>query len=325
MTFSTIGRHSAAAGRAAALASGRLALGAFRRLTDSAMPDLPIPPPAFPVALPGRGTTYVVDIPGPTPEAPVLLLMHGIATTGSLTWFSVMEDLRARYRVITFDQRWHGRGISDAEFSLAHCADDGAAVLEALGVERAVVVGYSMGGASAQELWHRHPDRVAGLVLCSTAARWEGHAGEWLFFRLLRAFNTGVGSMVAQRVQAHAEDLLGPDEDVAAAGLRDWALAELRTTSAWSFPVVMAELGRFDSRGWIGGVDVPTGVLVTARDRAVPTSRQRELGALIPEADVRESPGGHVSLIVDLANWRPLFLDLVADVTAAASGLRQPA
>ena len=47
------------------------------------------------VDLPGRGTTHVLDLPGPTPDAPTLLLMHGIATTGPLTWFSVLEELRA--------------------------------------------------------------------------------------------------------------------------------------------------------------------------------------------------------------------------------------
>ena len=135
----------------------------LRRLGDGAAPDVPVPPPGRAVDLPGRGTTHVLDLAGPTPDAPILLLMHGIATTGSLTWFSVLDDLRQRYRVVTFDQRWHGRGIRSENFTLDDCADDAVAVLDALGIERAVVVGYSMGGASAQVLWHRHPERVAGL------------------------------------------------------------------------------------------------------------------------------------------------------------------
>jgi len=244
--------------------------------------------------------------------------MHGIATTGPLTWFSVLDELQRSYRVVTFDQRWHGRGIRSESFTLDDCADDAVAVLDALGIDRAVVVGYSMGGASAQVLWHRHPDRVAGLVLCSTSARWQGHLGERVFFLMLRIANLGLLSIAADKVQAHADALPLPADDLADAGLRAWCLSELRSTSLWALPVVMAELGRFDATGWIGDVAVPTGVLVTARDRAIPTERQRQLAARIPNAIVRYSPGGHASLVFDLERWKPVFLELVDAVVERA-------
>ena len=56
-----------------------------------------------------------------------------------------------------------------ARFRLADCADDAAALLDVLGIDQAIVVGYSMGGPIAQLLWHRHPEKVAGLVLCATS------------------------------------------------------------------------------------------------------------------------------------------------------------
>ena len=271
MTFETIGRQSRRAGRAAARVGQRALVAGIRRLADGATPDVPVPPSARPLDLPGRGTTHVLDLPGPTPHAPTVLLMHGIATTGPLTWFSVLDDLSRRYRVVTFDQRWHGRGIRSETFTLDDCADDAVAVLDALGIERAVVVGYSMGGASAQVLWHRHPGRVAGLVLCSTSARWQGHLGERVFFLMLRIANVGLLSVAAEKVQAHADTLPPLGDDAADAGLRAWCMDELRSTSLWSLPVVMAELGRFDATGWIGDVAVPTGVLVGSRARSCAT------------------------------------------------------
>ncbi|PWN03186.1 alpha/beta hydrolase [Nocardioides silvaticus] len=322
MTVRKIGRFSARAGRSSARFGGRVLVRVLRAATDEAMPDLPVPPAARAVSLPDRGTTHVLDIPGPTPDAPVLLLMHGIATTGPLTWFSVLPELSERYRVVTFDQRWHGRGIRSDQFALDDCADDGAAVLDALGIERAVVVGYSMGGASAQVLWHRHPERVAGLVLCSTAARWQGHLGERVFFTTLGIANLGLLSVAADKVRVHAASLPLPAEDAAEAGLRAWCMSELRATSPWALPVVMSELGRFDATGWIGEVEVPTGVLVTARDHAIPTERQRQLAARIPGAVVRETPGGHASLVFDLAHWKPAFLELVDEIVAR-SGLNK--
>ncbi|MDZ5619776.1 alpha/beta fold hydrolase [Nocardioides bizhenqiangii] len=319
MTYRTIGHHSARAGRAGARVGGRALVRGLRGLADGATPDVPVPPPGRAVDLPGRGTTHVLDLAGPTPDAPILLLMHGIATTGPLTWFSVLEDLRQRYRVVTFDQRWHGRGIRSENFTLDDCADDAVAVLDALGIERAVVVGYSMGGASAQVLWHRHPERVAGLVLCSTSARWQGHLGERVFFLMLRVANYGLLSVAADKVQAHADTLPPLAEDAPEAGLRAWCMAELRATSLWSLPVVMAELGRFDATSWIGGVAVPTGILVTARDHAIPTERQWQLAGRIPGAITRVAPGGHASLVFDLARWKPVFLELVDAVMERAS------
>ena len=318
MTFQSIGRFSAKAGRKSARFGGRVLVRVLRAATDEAMPDLAVPPGARALDLPDRGTTHVLDIPGPTPDAPVLLLMHGIATTGPLTWFSVLAELSERYRVVTFDQRWHGRGIRSEDFTLDDCADDGIAVLDALGIDRAVVVGYSMGGASAQVLWHRHPERVAGLVLCSTSARWQGHLGERVFFLMLRMANVGLLSVAADKVRIHAEALPLPAEDAAEAGLRAWCMSELRSTSLWALPVVMSELGRFDATAWIGEVQVPTGVLITAKDHAIPTERQRQLAARIPGAIVRESPGGHASLVFDLERWKPVFLDLVDEVVERA-------
>ena len=65
---------------------------------------------------------------------------------------------------------------------LEDCADDVIRVADALGVERIVPVGYSMGGAIAQLVWQRHPDRVAGMVLCATAGSFAEARDERLSF-----------------------------------------------------------------------------------------------------------------------------------------------
>jgi pimeloyl-ACP methyl ester carboxylesterase len=325
MTFETIGQHAARAGKATGRAAGKasiaagqatrvLAVKALRKMADQATPDVAVPPAARAFDLPGRGTTHVLDLPGPTPDAPVILLTHAIAATGPLTWFTVLADLQAHYRVITFDQRWHGRGIRSADFTLNDCADDAVAVLDALGIERAIVVGYSMGGAIAQIMWQRHPERVAGLVLCSTTARWEGHLGERVFFRMLGLASEGLLSVAADKVAAHADAFPPPSDEAAEAGLRAWCMSELRSTSLWSLPIVMAELGKFDATGWIGGVNVPTGVLVTSNDKAIPAVRQLQLAESIPGAIMRYTPGGHTSLVFDVTHWKPVFLDLVDEV-----------
>ena len=80
-------------------------------------------------------------------------------------------------------------------------------------------------------------------------------------------------------------------------------------------PEVLSELGRFNSAPWIGEVDVPAAVVVTARDKAMPTRRQRKLAASIPGARAYDAPGGHASIVLDHERWTPVFLEAVADVT----------
>src|SRR3954453_22233267 len=124
----------------------------------------------------------VEDAPGP-PGAPTLVLLHGVTLTAELNWGGIVEPLRVRYRVIMFDLPGHGRGVRTSgfglgDFRLEDCADDVAAVAAALGVERLVAVGYSMGGLVAQLLWRGPPGLVSGLVLCATARNVSGSPWE---------------------------------------------------------------------------------------------------------------------------------------------------
>lgn len=305
-------RHLAATGLSAAASAGSAALE-----TRLPVPATDSVPEGRMVELPGRGRTFVVDAPGPTPDAPVVVLLHGLACTAYLCWFQVFERLGATHRVVALDQRWHGRGIRSEQFRIADCADDVVAVLDALGVEQAVVAGYSLGGFVAQETWRRHPDRVAGLVLCSTARNGRGRWGEQFFFPVLGAVARPLSGLAVSRVERVAS-ALPADPDVRLEDLRAWGSAEFRSTSPWAFPAVISEVGGFNSAGWIGDVDVPTAVVVTVRDRAIPTRRQRRLAESIPDAVVHEAPGGHASVFLDADRWVPVFVAAVVDVTRRA-------
>ncbi|CAN5278063.1 hypothetical protein BH09ACT12_BH09ACT12_19870 [soil metagenome] len=278
------------------------------------LPDVSSVPEGRMVDLPGRGRLFVADVAGPTPDAPTVVLLHGLATTAYLSWFTALGSLSQHYRVVTFDLRWHGRGLRGDSFRVADCADDVAAVLDHLDIDRAVLAGYSLGGAVAQETWHRHPERVAGLVLCSTAGSWAVERHEKLFFPVLGAVMVPLARLAVAAVERRASSL--PDlPSFDTTNLAAWGLAELRSTSGWTTPHVVSELGRFDSSPWIGGVDVPTAVVVTEKDGAIPAARQRALAASIPGAIELTSPGGHASLFFDHERWGEIFLDAVAQVT----------
>lgn len=280
-------------------------------------------PPGKLVELAGRGRTCVIDRPGP-PGAPTLILLHALATTAALSWYSSLEALTKHYRVITFDQRWHGRGIRCDKFSLDDCADDVAAVADALGVDRFTVVGYSMGGAVAQLVWRRHRHRVDGLVLAATARNFRGKMTERLWFTMTQTTMSRWGNGVRVRADRLFATLADEPMPLNATDPKvgPWAMTEFRSTSAWAMLAAINEIGRFDSSAWIRRVDIPTSVIVMTRDRFIPTRRQRRLAASIPGAMVYDVDGSHAGLVLGAPDFVPVLVTACQSVTRRSAARR---
>jgi pimeloyl-ACP methyl ester carboxylesterase len=182
------------------------------------------------------------------------MLMHGLGATGRLNWSRCFQPLAQHFRVLTVDQRGHGRGLRTRRFSLEECADDAAAVASELGARRFMAVGYSMGGPIAALAWRRHPKRVSGLVLCATARRFASRPAARVarvalpMAALAARFVPGaIHRLTVQRLLAQIEH---PE---LRARVRDELLGHEPAT------VIQAAeaLTRFSSTDWIGKVDVP--------------------------------------------------------------------
>jgi 3-oxoadipate enol-lactonase len=100
---------------------------------------------------------------GPS-DGPTYVLLHSLACTGLMTWYPALDAVRNFGRVVLLDQRCHGQGISPPRLLLEDCADDVAALADALDISSFVPVGYSMGSLIAQLVWKRHRERVDGRV-----------------------------------------------------------------------------------------------------------------------------------------------------------------
>jgi pimeloyl-ACP methyl ester carboxylesterase len=272
------------------------------------------------VELPGRGSTYVTDTPGPSADAPTVILLHAVGCTGLLTWFPSIEPLSRRFRVVTLDLRWHGRGIQSERFSVHDCADDVAALVEVLGLEEVIVAGYSMGSIVAQRVWRQHPEIVAGLVLCATTDRFRGTLAERSFHQGMELAMLATRGVSRSRTTARAARTAGRAANralgIAPFDVHDWAVEEFRSTSPWAVGQAVAALGRHHSRPWLPNVDVPTAVVVTTRDHVLPAANQIALARRIPGATIHDVDAGHAACVMQSERFVPALLEAVTTVHA---------
>ena len=293
---------------------------AFARRVERVEPAAPVPPPLPPgrvIDVAGIGEVFA-RVSAPVPGATPVLLLHGWTVSGDLNWFRCYERLTPARQVIAIDHQGHGRGVrSEQPFSLERCADAAAGVLAELGIPTAVVAGYSMGGPIALLTAHRHPERVAGLVLGATAAEWRASRLErwqWRFLplvELLARFTSGRG--IASRVVRQALD-----DDPTLEAWRPWLLAEMQRGYVPDLIGAGRALSQFDARPWTSTVERPTSVVLTTRDRLVKPRKQRQLAKAVG-ATVHEVDGDHDIPMVGADAFTTALLCAIDDVTTGAT------
>lgn len=107
---------------------------------------------------------------------PVIVLSHALATSMDV-WAYQLPLLAHRFRVLVYDLRGHGRSAAPGNsYTLQQLASDVAALFDHLQIARAAFVGLSIGGMVGQVFALQYPDKLTGLVLCSTGSRTEPQA-----------------------------------------------------------------------------------------------------------------------------------------------------
>jgi pimeloyl-ACP methyl ester carboxylesterase len=276
-------------------------------------PPLPLPSGCV-VHVPGRGEMFLRDTGG---DGPPVLLLHGWMFSADLNWYRTYAALaEAGYRVLAVDHRGHGRGLRTPEpFSLRACADDAAGLLAHLQIPPVLAVGYSMGGPIASLLARHHPQWVSGVVLGATAMDWSGRRMR-TFWRTMAVLRLAMGLAPESFWQRGLKAGGFPESPITT-----WTAAELSRGNSVDIAEAGRELGRYDSRAWIAGLDALGAVIVTTQDTAVPPSKQRALAAAMT-APVFEVRGDHTSVITraDEFNTQLLkALDAVRDPRAATT------
>lgn len=219
-----------------------------------------------------------------------LILVHGYPLDHTM-WEPQFAALSAVRRIIAPDLAGFGATGAPGHESLDGHADDLAALMDHLGIERAVVGGLSMGGYIAFAMWRRHPSRIAGLILACTRAGADSEAGRaGRYQSALSIESSGMGPVATAMLPKLLTS--GAPADVQAtvdAMVRrqppEGAIAALKAMAA-----------RPDSTPDLAGITVPTLVIAGEEDAIIPLAEAQTMAAAIPGAQLVPIPGaGHLA------------------------------
>jgi pimeloyl-ACP methyl ester carboxylesterase len=220
-------------------------------------------------------------------KGPVVVFSHGLLMDNSM-FAPQLAALRERYRCISWDERGHGRTAGDslAPFSYYDSADDLAALLAQLGVERAVLAGMSQGGYLSLRCALTHPQLVRALILIDTQAGPEDPAKMPGYRQMMDVWATqGLPAPIADTIE---QIILGQGWAGAAAWKEKW-----RGWKAVNLLQCFHTLGeRDDIRPRLGEIRVPALVIHGDQDLAITLDRGQALAQGLPQARLAVIAGG---------------------------------
>jgi 3-oxoadipate enol-lactonase len=222
--------------------------------------------------------------------APLLLIM-GVAGHQKIWNDRFLNRLAAEYEVVTYDHRGIGDSSYAESFTLDDLVADAVAVMDWAGLSDAHVLGFSMGGAIAQQLAVSHPERLRSLTLVATWPDTEDVFGDGVLKFLGAGQAEDPETAAWMMFEANVSPSFAAD-DANFPPFRDAALAEKVPV-----PVVMAQMAAtagHDVIARLPGVRVPTLVVHGTQDAVIKASAGERLAGAIPGARLELWPGlGH--------------------------------
>jgi len=256
---------------------------------------------------------------------PALLLLHGFGAS-VFSWREVLEPLAEQHTVVAFDRpafglterpmpgEWEGRSPYSPEAQV----DLTVALMDELGLERAVLVGNSAGGMIAVLTALRNPGRVEALVLVDAAIYSGGGAPGWIRPLLRTPQMRHLGPLLARSIATQGDDFIrsawhDPNRITpeVLAGYREPLRAKNWDRALWQLTV---SSGAPDLAGRLGEVTMPVLVITGDDDRIVPAEQSVRLAEELPQAELAVIPDcGHLPQ----EECPELFLQAVRDFLAS--------
>ncbi len=243
-------------------------------------------------------------------EGPPVLLVMGLGAP-HVGWDGQVEAFRARYRAVAFDNRGCGRSATPpGPYSMKSMADDAIALMTALRIRRAHIVGISMGGMIAQEMALGWPERVGALVLASSYAAPDGTIRSLADngHRTLRDPFAAMKRIV---------ELTFSDDFIAREGGTIMHMFARGAPNGPNLPGLLAQMAgtlEHDASGRVGAIRAPTLVVTGDGDKFIAPERSADLARAIPGARLEVLTGGTHGVNFEKAGkWNDLVLGFLAE------------
>ena len=262
-----------------------------------------------------NGIELHYELTGPA-HGPVVAFSNSIGSTLEM-WEAQVRALSGRYRCLTYDARGHGRSpVVGREASIDDLADDLAGLLDALGIDKAHVVGLSLGGMTAQAFGMRHAHRTKSLVLMATAAQlgppeaWEQRAAT------VRA--EGMAAIADAVLARWFTPAFAADQPAIVASWRERFLA----IDPEGYAACCAAIRDMDLREAITTITAPTLIVAGADDPSTPPPLMEDIRARIPDAELVVMPRAAHLLAVERADVVNAHLSAFLDRQEGGEGRR---
>jgi len=261
----------------------------------------------------GTQLYYALSGPRETQEVDIVLC-DGLACDGFI-WKYLKSDLSRRHRVLRWHYRGHGRSQIPDNFetlTIPALADDLARVMDAAGLERAVVAGHSLGVQVAIEMHRRHPERVAGLGLFLGASehpvdRFDGRGAFRASLPYMKRLFTGFPHLVVEAWSAFFPSSLAFLTAIMTGqvnrSLIRWEdiqpyFDHLARMDPEVFVHLLTNAADHSAKNHLPDVDVPTLVIGAELDSFIPVWLAEAIADAVPDAELMIVPkGSHAALI----------------------------
>ncbi|MGB8506856.1 MAG: alpha/beta hydrolase [Pyrinomonadaceae bacterium] len=251
-------------------------------------------------------------------EGEPLILIPGLGT-GLWLWFKQVPAFAESFRTIIFDPPGVGRSsTSEGTFTTRSLASTVAELLDTLGIDRAHILGASLGGFVAQEFALAHPRKTQSLVLCCTSAGGarhvppaasilEAYAANFKLNAETRIRQNLLLSFAPQYVAEHEEEV----EQVLAMRLNNFVSDE-----AYQSQVRAGQMHDADAR--VSQITARTLIITGDADRIVPMENSVNMAAAIPHAKLTVIPGGsHMFFIEKAADFNAAVIEFLQQASSS--------
>jgi 3-oxoadipate enol-lactonase len=228
-------------------------------------------------------------------------------------WAYQLPLLTHRFRVLRYDLRGHGRSaIPGSSYTLEELASDAAALLDHLDIARAAFVGLSIGGMIGQVFALRYPDKLSGLVLCSTGSRTESEAKAIIEDRILKIRADGLNSQLGATIARWFSAKFVEEAPATMAWVSDLILA----TSVDGYTGCARAIQSLDVTDALSKIRVKTLIVPGELDLAFPEKISRVIHQRIPNSDLALLKGAaHLGNVEQAHLFNEILLEFLGRIS----------